>query len=202
MQREHYYDLYGRQAVFDPKVVDCIPQHVVRDDLGVTPTHEEIHRAVGKLNLTSPGNTGANACAYKALLGHDGCMGMVVDFVLEFWESEEAPVEWEMGLLKILPKSGDLSQPGNHRGIMLLEVGYKVVANIIKFRTNPILESLDHERIAVRVPFRARVQRCFVCPAHVGQEEARTWHGDVDYAARLGKGLRQGPEGAAVVGVA
>ena len=60
-------------------------------------------------------------------------MGMVVDFVLEFWESEETPVEWEMGLLKILPKSGDLSQPGNHRGIMLLEVGYKVVANIIKF---------------------------------------------------------------------
>jgi len=60
-------------------------------------------------------------------------------------ESEEVPAEWEDGLLKILPKSGDLSQPGNYRGIMLLEVLYKVAGNILKARLTPIQESLEHE---------------------------------------------------------
>ena len=60
-------------------------------------------------------------------------------------ESEEVPAEWEDGLLKILPKSGDLSQPGNYRGIMLLGVLYKVAGNILKARLTPIQESLEHE---------------------------------------------------------
>ena len=52
---------------------------------------------------------------------------------------------WEIGLLKILPKKGDLSKPSNYRGIMLLEVVYKTVAKIIHSRLQPIVESLDHE---------------------------------------------------------
>ena len=52
-------------------------------------------------------------------------------------------------MLKILPKSGDLSQPGNYRGIMLSEVLYKVVANILKARLKPIQESLEHESQAM-----------------------------------------------------
>ena len=50
--------------------------------------------------------------------------------MLDFWETEEMPVEWETGLLKILPKKGDKSDPGNYRGIMLLEVAYKIMANV------------------------------------------------------------------------
>ena len=48
-------------------------------------------------------------------------------------------------MLKILPKKGDLSDPGNHRGIMLLEVAYKIVAIIILTRIQPIEKGLDHE---------------------------------------------------------
>ena len=55
------------------------------------------------------------------------------------------PASWEEGLLKILAKSGDLSDPGNYRGTMLLEVLYKVVANIIKVRLTPIQEALEKE---------------------------------------------------------
>ena len=48
--------------------------------------------------------------------------------------------------MKILPKKGDLSKPGNYRGIMLLEIVYKTVAKIIHSRLQPIVvESLDHE---------------------------------------------------------
>ena len=65
--------------------------------------------------------------------------------VLHFWETEDVPPEWEVGLLKILPKKGDRSLPGNYRGIMLLEVAYKIVANLLLARLTPIKEALPHE---------------------------------------------------------
>ena len=54
--------------------------------------------------------------------------------VLHFWETGLVPIpsEWEIGKLKILPKKGDLTNPGNHRVIMMLEVSYKIGANILK----------------------------------------------------------------------
>ena len=65
--------------------------------------------------------------------------------VVDFWESEIAPAEWEVGLLKILAKKGDLSDPGNYRGIMLLETAYKIIAIILHDRLRPIQEGLDME---------------------------------------------------------
>ena len=51
----------------------------------------------------------------KALCEDAVSFNLVRDFVLEFWESEVVPSEWEKGLLKVLPKKGDLNDPGNHR---------------------------------------------------------------------------------------
>ena len=51
-----------------------------------------------------------------------------------------------MGLLTILQKKGDLSLPGNYRGIMLLETAYKIVAIILHERLLPVEEGLqNHE---------------------------------------------------------
>ena len=57
------------------------------------------------------------------------------------------PAEWGIGLLSILPKKGDLSNPSNYRGIIMLEVTYKVVANILLTRLKHVEKSvqLDHE---------------------------------------------------------
>ena len=41
--------------------------------------------------------------------------------------NEIFPTDWNIGLLTILPKKGDLRKPGNYRGIMLLESSYKVI---------------------------------------------------------------------------
>ena len=70
---------------------------------------------------------------------------LLKEMVLDFWQSGKTPSEWEKGLLKILPKKGDLGLPGNHRGIMLLEIAYKIVANLLRKRLLPIEEALDHE---------------------------------------------------------
>ena len=128
-------------------MLGSIPQHdpKVWEDQGRTPDADEIKVAVRRLNVSGPGITGISAAVLKALLLHDEAFNCLVEVVLHFWESEEVPAQWEECLLKILPKSGDLSQPGNYRGIMLLEVLLKVVKQLLKARLSPIQESLDHE---------------------------------------------------------
>ena len=59
--------------------------------------------------------------------------------------TESIPTEWINGLLTILAKKGDLSLPGNYRGIMLLETAYKIVEIIINDRLLPIEEGLASE---------------------------------------------------------
>ena len=54
--------------------------------------------------------------------------------LLDFWEKESSPEQWEVGLLTILSKKGDLSLPGNYRGIVLLETLYKIAAIILHGR--------------------------------------------------------------------
>lgn len=51
-----------------------------------------------------------------------------------------------IGILRILPKKGDLSLPGNYRGIMPLETAYKIVSILLLNRLRPIAESSDHEQ--------------------------------------------------------
>jgi hypothetical protein len=56
-------------------------------------------------------------------------------------------VEWEMVLLSIFLKKGDMHSPRNYKGVVMLEIAYKIVANIIRKRLKHIKESirLDHE---------------------------------------------------------
>ena len=63
-------------------------------------------------------------------------------YVRRFWRSKVNPELWITGLLKILEKKGELSKAGNYRGIMLLEVPYEVVANVLKVRLGTVFESL------------------------------------------------------------
>ncbi len=64
--------------------------------------------------------------------------------MIEFWESEVLPCSWEVGLLSIFPKKGDLSLPGNYRGIMMLEMGYEIIGHILLARLKVIKENFKH----------------------------------------------------------
>ena len=141
----HFEKLYGRAATFDPTVLDSLPPRDTVPDLDHTPTDEEIRRAVRRLNNTAPGDSGVPAQLFKALASTDAGFNVIRTMVLGFWETGDVPAEWETGLLAILAKKGDLSQAGNYRGIMMLEVAYKIVANLLHARLEPIMEKLDHE---------------------------------------------------------
>ena len=137
--------LYDRTPQVDASVLDALPQSPEITGLDHNPVDREIRTALSKLHDTAPGDSGLPAAVWKALGETAESFALVRQIVLAFWSSEEMPTEWETGLLSILFKKGDKSDPNNYRGIMMLEVAYKIVANIIRARLNPTLESLDHE---------------------------------------------------------
>ena len=145
VMRLHFEKLYSRTPVFDASVLELVPQQPVQMGLDGLPSDEDISRALSKLSDTAPGVSGLPARVWKALGATPEAFALVRQIVHGFWLSEEMPPEWEACLLSILPKKGDLRLPGNYRGIMMLEVAYKIVANIILSRLNPIIDTLDHE---------------------------------------------------------
>ena len=143
--QEHFKSLYGRQPSFDASVLDLLDRKEEVLDLDHPPDDEEIIKATRRLKEKAPGDSGIPPLIWKSLIENEETFQLLKDVILEFWHSEKPPSEWEKVLLKVLPKKGDLSMPGNYRGIMLLESAYKIVAIIIHDRLRPIAENLDHE---------------------------------------------------------
>ena len=143
--RGHFQNLYKRTPVFDPNVLDLLEGEPIQVGLDYLPTEEEIANATKNLKNNSPGESGLTSLMFKCLISNLDTFNILKSIVHDFWTSEVPPKQWELGLLKVLPKKGDLSLPGNYRGIMILEIAYKIVAKIIQQRLLPICESLDHE---------------------------------------------------------
>ena len=141
---DHFKGLYERVPTFDSSVLDLVKQREIAVGLDHKPTDKEIRMALGKLRDSGPGESGLVARLWKSLGTTEEGFALIRHMVHRFWESEEMDEEWETGLLKILPKKGDKSLPGNYRGIMLLEVAYKIVANLMHMRLQVISESVEH----------------------------------------------------------
>lgn len=137
--------LYGRTADVDESVLQGIKQQEVLMKLENEPDLAEVITAVKRLNNSAPGESGISAQMVKALIANTGTVNMIHGYVIEFWETETAPASWLSGILKVLPKKGDLGLPKNWRGIMLGEVLYKVVSTILFLRLEVISEKLPHE---------------------------------------------------------
>ena len=131
--------------MFDTFVLDFLHQHPIFSNCDHVPSDEEISRATRRLKDRGPGDSGISSQVWKAIIEHGPSFAILKEIIVDFWISEVCPAEWETGLLKILAKKGDLSDPGNYRGIMLLETAYKIIAIILHDRLQPIEESLDHE---------------------------------------------------------
>ena len=143
--RQHFQLLYNRPSHYDLSILDSLPQHEVFQGCDHVPTNEEIRKATLKLKNTAPGESGISPQIWKTLLDNDVTKQYLQTIIKEIWISENIPKEWDIGRLTILPKKGDLSLTTNYRGIMLLEVAYKIIAIILHSRLLPIQEGLDHE---------------------------------------------------------
>lgn len=98
---------------------------------------------------------------FKCIIDCEETFAIFKTVLLDIWNPENIPEEWNLGRLIVLPKKGDLSMPKKYRGIMLLEIAYKVVAIIIQTRLSPIVEKLDHEQQCGFRPNRGCVDAVF-----------------------------------------
>ena len=143
--KNHFEKLYNRTPSYDPSVLDLLDQHPIMESTGLPPQDEEISKAISRLKNKAPGASGLTAQMFKSLLRHEQCLSYLKSIISDIWIKEIYPSQFDIGKLIVLPKKGDLSLPGNYRGIMLLEVAYKIIAIIIHNRLQPIVESIDHE---------------------------------------------------------
>ena len=143
--RKHFQEVYNRQPTYNPTILNMLNQKQTVEGCEHTPTDEEICAAVRKLKNKAPGDSGLCPQLWKAMLEDVGTFQLLKLLIVNFWNEEIPPAEWEIGQLRIIPKKGDLSMATNYRGIMLLEAAYKVVAILLHERLLPIEENIEQE---------------------------------------------------------
>lgn len=146
--RTFFEKLYNVPPKVDPRAVERIEQRPILDEMDVPPSDLEIKAVIRKMkNGKASGESGIAPEQIKALLDGSETASYLFKATRNWWCSEgrETPKEWLVGRLKVLPKSGDLSNPGRWRGITLLEVFSKMVASILCNRMNLLIDSIGLE---------------------------------------------------------
>jgi len=62
----------------------------------------------------------------------------IFDLLLQIWDQERMPEEWEIGIICPVFKKGDRRECSNYRGITLLNVIYKIFTFLIYSRLTKI----------------------------------------------------------------
>ena len=89
-------------------------------------------------NNKAPGISQVTIDSIKALPVQ--LLDKVYNFIVDFCNRKQDYEEWHQTMLKVLPKSGDLSSPNKWRGIAMTDVTAKLNACIINARLQQILE--------------------------------------------------------------
>lgn len=114
------------------------------------PTKAEITRAIRDLkNGKSPGIDNIFPEALKAC--PDVTTNMLYPLLVDIWNEETLPEDWQIGLLVKIPKKGDLTLCGNWRGITLLSIASKILTKVILNRIQSVVdERLRKEQAGFR----------------------------------------------------
>jgi hypothetical protein len=75
----------------------------------------------------------------------DKLWDLIYELITNIWKQEEMPKEWLIALIHPIHKKNDKTNCSNYRGISLLNMTYKVMANIIAKRLIPYTEELLHD---------------------------------------------------------
>lgn len=67
------------------------------------------------------------------------------DLITEIWDKEEMPDAWNIGIITSIYKKGDKRDCSNYRGIMLLNIAYKVFSNILLSKLTMYTEQIIGE---------------------------------------------------------
>ena len=138
---EHFRKLYSATGAHDEAVLGLLRDSPVSTGLDVDPSLEEVRGALRSLSAgKAAGASTITPDALRVLLDDDANLLEFHGTILDFWNSPDPFSDvFGDGILKLIPKKGDLSGPSNYRGIMLLEVPAKVIGRIIASRLTGLL---------------------------------------------------------------
>lgn len=109
-------------------------QEMEEDNVRIAaPTREEVNNIIkGLKSNKSPGESAITAEMLKC--GGIELHQRLYDLITNIWEKVKMPEDWSSALICPLHKKGDKMQCENYRGIALLEVCYKILAQIVRKR--------------------------------------------------------------------
>ena len=127
--------------MIDQGIIDLLDQRPVNHLLAAEPDEPELWRVLKNRKCGSaPGGDGKVVDFYKAMCaplegGSGRGLTKLLEVVQHIWRCEKVEEErWLVGKLRLLPKSGDLSNPNNWRGITLLAVIAKLFCSVLSNR--------------------------------------------------------------------
>lgn len=102
-------------------------------------TEKEVGKALGRMaDGKATGEDGIPIeCLKKLYCGGGRVLTRILN---KIWEKGEMPKGWECARIVPIHKGGDSDDVGNYRGVALLDIGYKVLTNIMAERVNRWIE--------------------------------------------------------------
>ena len=105
------------------------------------PAFEELEEAIKKLkNNKAAGIDGITAEVFKQ--GGIELKNRMFRLILHIWADEELPHEWNFGIICPILKKGDPMTCSNYRGILLLNIAYKILSYILYARLSEYTERI------------------------------------------------------------
>lgn len=115
-------------------------QRNLREMAAVTVSEEDVRATINRLkNWTSPGVDGIHNYWWKSLTSTHEVLSRFIQKALE--NPHSVPEYFTHGITHLLPKKGDLNQPGNYRPITCLSSAYKILTSTIAFKINSHLKN-------------------------------------------------------------
>ena len=137
----HLDKLLNAIPTVDDDAIASVEQRVMRMELNDPPLKPEILTAIRRQNNNKAcGDSKIPAEFYKACMESPATYAVLEMILLQAWEGEETPIEWVEGRIKMLPKDGDLLDPGRWRSITLLDAVAKIMSTILTNRLNKLLK--------------------------------------------------------------
>uniref|UniRef100_A0A670IGH0 Reverse transcriptase domain-containing protein n=2 Tax=Podarcis muralis TaxID=64176 RepID=A0A670IGH0_PODMU len=141
---DKFLDKYGLQKI----------SHQSKIDLNQRITEQEIEDAIQNMQLgKSPGPDGLTSRYYKSL--KEWLIQPLKEVCNEILEGKKAPESWKEAYISLIPKTEtEKTQLKNYRPISLLNVDYKIFADILAKRFKKVLMEKIHKNQAGFLPKR------------------------------------------------
>lgn len=113
--------------------------HVQPQPFITEPSIDEVIDSISKLkNNKTPGSDSIPAELFK--YGGNALVMEMHELITQIWNKEELPDDWKIGVICPIHKKGDKLECRNYRGITLLNIAYKIFANVLFQRLLPYAE--------------------------------------------------------------